>query len=90
LIEVEFIETDITSPEIEEVVAKEILESEGNTTEVVTLVNPTDDEPEFIIKNLPIEKENPAQEIDDIPFEIKNLNKDAGDKNGSGEQLGLF
>jgi topoisomerase-4 subunit A len=90
LIEVEFIETDITSPEIEEVVAKEILESEGNTTEVVTLVNPTDDEPEFIIKNLPIEKENPTQETDDIPFEIKNLNKDAGDKNGSGEQLGLF
>jgi hypothetical protein len=40
-------------------------------------------------KALPIE-ENPAQEIDDIPFEIKNLNKDAGDKNGSGEQLGLF
>jgi topoisomerase-4 subunit A len=90
LIEVEFIETDITSPEIEEVVAKEILEIEGNTTEVVTLVNPTDDEPEFIIKNLPIEKENPTQETDDIPFEIKNLNKDAGDKNGSGEQLGLF
>jgi topoisomerase IV subunit A len=90
LIEVEFIETDITSPEIVEVVAKEILEIEGNTTEVVTLVNPTDDEPEFIIKNLPIEKENPTQETDDIPFEIKNLNKDAGDKNGSGEQLGLF
>lgn len=90
LIEVEFIETDTTSPEIEEVVAKEILESEENTTEVVALVNPTDDEPEFIIKNLPIEKENPTQETDDIPFEIKNLNKDAGDKNGSGEQLGLF
>lgn len=64
-----------------------------------------DDEPEFIIKNLEgnfeaddsdqeessieSESENASNDVDDIPFEIKNLpseNKDSG----TGEQLGLF
>lgn len=64
-----------------------------------------DDEPEFIIKNLEgnfevndsdqeenaieSESKNASNDVDDIPFEIKNLpteNKDSG----TGEQLGLF
>jgi topoisomerase-4 subunit A len=91
LIEVEFIETDISSPEIEEAKAKEIIEARDVPANEEPIVNTTNAEPEFIIINLPPQNDEiTAKEVEDIPFEIKNPPKDTGDKSSSGEQLGLF
>jgi len=49
--------------------------------EVIETIEATSDEPEFVV-NFPEEKEEPKEEKEDIPFEVKNPPK--------GEQLGLF
>jgi hypothetical protein len=63
------------------------LVSEENTDEGEVTENETSDEPEFVI-NFPEEKgeeiqpEEEIEEVEEIPFEIKNP--------PTGEQLGLF
>jgi topoisomerase-4 subunit A len=92
LLEIEFIETDEKYPETEE---SEMLENGAEMASSDEMrssdVNPINDsEPEFVVKNLPEETSISTNEIDDIPFEIKNLPNESNEKNGSGEQLGLF
>ncbi|MDF0693800.1 DNA gyrase/topoisomerase IV subunit A [Aquirufa ecclesiirivi] len=80
-------------------------EKAPNQPEDESLMVSGDDEPEFIIKNLAGdieiaeteseennntgESDTDSKEVDDIPFEIKNLPPDHKDL-GTGEQLGLF
>jgi topoisomerase-4 subunit A len=81
LVEVLFLDTEeeapITEkrPEITVPVEMEVAE------EVIETIEATSDEPEFVV-NFPEEKEEPKEEKEDIPFEVKNPPK--------GEQLGLF
>lgn len=93
LLEVEFIDTEEKYPELsEEVEAVEEISdsSESNENQIIETNSTSESEPEFVIKNLPEEPIISKNEIDDIPFEIKNLPSESSEKSGSGEQLGLF
>jgi topoisomerase IV subunit A len=74
------IETEAEA-EAEEVDVQAEVEIETEEEQVLEEVNETNDEPEFVV-NFPAEKEEPKEEKEDIPFEIKNP--------PTGEQLGLF
>ncbi|MEY2636010.1 MAG: topoisomerase 4 subunit [Bacteroidota bacterium] len=67
--------------EAEEVEVQAAVETETEDEQVAEEVNAKNDEPEFVV-NFPEEKEEPKEEKEDIPFEIKNP--------PTGEQLGLF
>jgi topoisomerase-4 subunit A len=67
--------------EAEEVDVQAEVEIETQEEQVAEEVNLTNDEPEFVV-NFPEVKEEPKEEKEDIPFEIKNP--------PTGEQLGLF
>jgi hypothetical protein len=67
--------------EAEEVDVQAEVEIETEEEQVAEEVNLTNDEPEFVV-NFPEVKEEPKEEKEDIPFEIKNP--------PTGEQLGLF
>ncbi|MHA8066249.1 DNA gyrase/topoisomerase IV subunit A [Aquirufa sp. ROCK2-A2] len=93
LLEVEFIDTEEKYPELSEEVetVEEITDSsESNENQIIETNSTSESEPEFVIKNLPEEPIISKNEIDDIPFEIKNLPSESSEKSGSGEQLGLF
>ena len=94
LVDVSFLETEDeapaaiqSTPEPVEEVDDTNLASEENTDEGEVTENETSEEPEFVI-NFPEEKgeeiqpEKEIEEIEEIPFEIKNP--------PTGEQLGLF
>ena len=101
LVDVEFIETDTPSPEIPK--ANEISDDEEEVSTVIEdnieAIHEDDDVPEkkeasiVEIEEIPlvIKGEFTANEIDDIPLEIKNYDPDSIPKESSkGEQLGLF
>jgi topoisomerase-4 subunit A len=101
LVDVEFIETDTPSPEIPK--ANEVSDDEDEVSTVIEdnfeAIREELDVPEIKeasiveIEEIPlvIKGEVPANEIDDIPLEIKNYNPDSIPKESSkGEQLGLF
>ena len=67
--------------EAEEVDVQAEVEIEKVEEQAAEEVRVTNDEPEFVV-NFPEEKEEPKEEKEDIPFEIKNP--------PTGEQLGLF
>ena len=78
-IEAEAEEVDVQA-EVEIETEEEQVAEEVNVT--ITETTDTNDEPEFVV-NFPTEKkEEPKEEIEEIPFEIKNP--------PTGEQLGLF
>jgi topoisomerase IV subunit A len=93
LVDLTFLETEEEAPvseketpieaeaEAEEVEVQSEVEIETEEEQVAEEVNVTNDEPEFVV-NFPEEKEEPKEEKEDIPFEIKNP--------PTGEQLGLF
>ncbi len=95
LVDLTFLETEEEAPvsekatsieaeaeaEAEEVEVQAAVETETEEEQVAEEVNVTNDEPEFVV-NFPEEKEEPKEEKEDIPFEIKNP--------PTGEQLGLF
>jgi len=91
LVDLTFLETEEEAPvsekatpieaEAEELDVQAEVEIETEEEQVAEEVNVTNDEPEFVV-NFPAEKEEPNEEKDDIPFEIKNP--------PTGEQLGLF
>jgi len=93
LVDLTFLETEEEAPvsekatpieaeaEAEEVDVQAEVEIETEEEQVAEEVNVTNDEPEFVV-NFPEEKEEPKEEKEDIPFEIKNP--------PTGEQLGLF
>jgi hypothetical protein len=93
LVDLTFLETEEEAPvsekatpieteaEAEEVDVQAEVEIETEEEQVLEEVNETNDEPEFVV-NFPAEKEEPKEEKEDIPFEIKNP--------PTGEQLGLF
>ena len=94
LVDLTFLETEEEAPvsekatpieaeaEAEEVDVQAEVEVETVEEQVAEEVNVTNDEPEFVV-NFPSEKEEePKEEKEDIPFEIKNP--------PTGEQLGLF
>jgi topoisomerase-4 subunit A len=93
LVDLTFVETEEEAPvsekatpieaeaEAEEVDVQAEVEIETEEEQVAEEVNVTNDEPEFVV-NFPEEKEEPKEEKEDIPFEIKNP--------PTGEQLGLF
>ena len=93
LVDLTFLETEEEAPvspkatpieaeaEAEEVDVQAEVEIETEEEQVAEEVNVPNDEPEFVV-NFPEEKEEPKEEKEDIPFEIKNP--------PTGEQLGLF
>jgi topoisomerase-4 subunit A len=95
LVDLTFLETEEEAPvsekatpieaeanaEAEEVDVQAEVEIETEEEQVAEEVNVINDEPEFVV-NFPEEKEEPKEEKEDIPFEIKNP--------PTGEQLGLF
>jgi topoisomerase-4 subunit A len=91
LVDLTFLETEEEAPvsekvtpikaEAEDVDVQAEVEIETEEEQVAEEVNVTNDEPEFVV-NFPEEKEEPKEENEDIPFEIKNP--------PTGEQLGLF
>jgi topoisomerase IV subunit A len=93
LVDLTFLETEEEAPvsqkvtpieaeaEAEEVEVQAEVEIETEEEQAAEEVNVSNDEPEFVV-NFPEEKEEPKEEKEDIPFEIKNP--------PTGEQLGLF
>ena len=91
LVDLTFLETEEEAPasekatpieaEAEEVDVQAEVEIEKVEEQAAEEVRVTNDEPEFVV-NFPEEKEEPKEEKEDIPFEIKNP--------PTGEQLGLF
>ena len=88
LVDLTFLETEEEAPVSEkaspvEAEAEEVeVEIQAEVEIVTEEVSVTNDEPEFVV-NFPTEKEEePKEEIEEIPFEIKNP--------PTGEQLGLF
>jgi hypothetical protein len=91
LVDLTFLETEEEAPvsekatpieaEVDEVEVQAEVELETEEEKVAEEVNVTNEEPEFVV-NFPAEKEEPKEEKEDIPFEIKNP--------PTGEQLGLF
>ena len=93
LVDLNFLETEEEAPvseketsieaeaEAEEVEVQSEVEIETEEEQVAEEVSVTNEEPEFVV-NFPEEKEEPKEEKEDIPFEIKNP--------PTGEQLGLF
>ncbi|MFL0297912.1 DNA gyrase/topoisomerase IV subunit A [Aquirufa novilacunae] len=93
IVDLTFLETEEEAPvsqkvtpieaeaEAEEVEVQAEVEIETEEEQAAEEVNVSNDEPEFVV-NFPEEKEEPKEEKEDIPFEIKNP--------PTGEQLGLF
>ncbi len=93
LVDLTFLETEEEAPvsqkvtpieaeaEAEEVEVQAEVEIETEEEQAAEEVNVSNDEPEFVV-NFPEEKEEPKEEKENIPFEIKNP--------PTGEQLGLF
>jgi topoisomerase-4 subunit A len=82
LVDLTFLETEEEAPVSEKASPVEAGGEEVEVEIVTEEVSVTNDEPEFVV-NFPTEKEEePKEEIEEIPFEIKNP--------PTGEQLGLF
>jgi topoisomerase-4 subunit A len=101
LVDVEFIETENTAPEIP--TATEVTDVEEEVSSVIEdnfaaiseeqIVPELEEVSKTEIDEIPlvIKGEVPTEEIEDIPLEIKNYNPDTIPKESSkGEQLGLF
>jgi topoisomerase-4 subunit A len=87
LSEIEFIETEVKSPENEIIQVGETIKADDNLIETVSAIDVNVEEIPLEIKGGEIAEE----EVDEIPLEIKNYAPEAIPKESSkGEQLGLF
>ncbi len=102
LVDVEFIETEVQSPETEtNLILEKAMEFEVEENSEVVIEEPTENEKSVItetitskeIEEIPLTVKGDVQthDIEDIPLEIKNYSADSIPKEANkGEQLGLF
>jgi topoisomerase-4 subunit A len=102
LVDVEFIETEVQSPETEtNLILEKAMEVEVEENSEVVIEEPTENEKSVItetitskeIEEIPLTLKGDVQthDIEDIPLEIKNYSADSIPKEANkGEQLGLF